>query len=68
MLEKKNNINCTEIAGSCDKFRHLLIISGKGRVGALDVRAGDTVTLNILRGGEEKTVSITVTEDCLTEY
>ena len=34
----------------------------------LDVRAGDTVTLNILRGGEEKTVSITVTEDCLTEY
>ena len=34
----------------------------------LDVRVGDVVTLNILRGGEEKTVSITITRDCLTEY
>ena len=34
----------------------------------LDVRVGDTVTLNILRNGEEKAVSIVITEDCLTEY
>ena len=34
----------------------------------LDVRAGDTVTLNIIRGEEEKTVSIIITENCLTEY
>ena len=34
----------------------------------LDVRAGDVVTLKILRGGEEMTVSITITEGCLTEY
>ena len=34
----------------------------------LDVRAGDIVTLKILRGGEEKTVSITITEGCLTAY
>lgn len=34
----------------------------------LDVRAGDVVALDILRDGEEKTVSITVTEDCLAEY
>lgn len=34
----------------------------------LDVRVGDVVILNILRGGEEKTVSITITEDCLTAY
>ncbi len=34
----------------------------------LDVRAGDTVTLRILRNGETQTVSVTVTEDCLTEY
>ena len=34
----------------------------------LDVHAGDVVTLNILRNGEEKTVSITITEECLTEY
>ena len=34
----------------------------------LDVRVGDVVTLKILRGDEEMTVSITVTEDCLTEY
>ena len=34
----------------------------------LDVREGDVVTFNILRGGEEKSVSITITEGCLTEY
>lgn len=34
----------------------------------LDVRVGDTVTFNIIRDGAENTVSITITEDCLTEY
>ena len=34
----------------------------------LDVRVGDVVTFNILRDGEEKSVSITITEKCLTEY
>ena len=34
----------------------------------LDVRAGDTVELTVLRGGEEKTVSFKITEGCLTEY
>ena len=34
----------------------------------LDMRAGDTVEFLILRGGEEKTVSFTITEGCLTEY
>ena len=34
----------------------------------LDVRPGDVVTLTVLRGGEERTVSITITEDCLTAY
>ena len=34
----------------------------------LDLRPGDTVTLTILRNGEELQVSITVTEDCLTAY
>ena len=34
----------------------------------LDVRVGDVVILNILRSGEEKTVSITITEECLTAY
>ena len=34
----------------------------------LDVRAGDVVTIRILRGGEEMSVSITVTEGCLTAY
>ena len=34
----------------------------------LDVRVGDVVTLKVLRGGEEMNVSITITEDCLTEY
>ena len=33
----------------------------------LDVRVGDTVELTVLRGGEEKTVSIKITEGCLTE-
>ena len=34
----------------------------------LDVRVGDCITLNILRDGEEKTVSVTITQECLTEY
>jgi serine protease Do len=34
----------------------------------LDVRAGDVVTIKILRGSEEMTVDITITEDCLTAY
>jgi serine protease Do len=34
----------------------------------LDARIGDVVTLNILRGGEEKSVSFTITKDCLAEY
>ena len=34
----------------------------------LDVRVGDVVTLKVLRGGEEINVSITISEDCLTEY
>lgn len=34
----------------------------------LDVRAGDTVVLNILRDGAEMTVNIQITEDCLTAY
>ena len=34
----------------------------------LDVRMGDVVTLQILRAGEEKTVNITITENCLTAY
>ena len=34
----------------------------------LDVRAGDIVTINIIRDGEQKSVSVTITEDCLTEY
>lgn len=34
----------------------------------LDVRVGDTVELTVLRGTEEKTVIIKITEDCLTEY
>ena len=34
----------------------------------LDVRVGDVVTLNILRADEEKSVSITITENCLVAY
>ena len=34
----------------------------------LDVRVGDTVTLQILRDGEEMTVSTVITEECLTAY
>jgi len=37
-------------------------------VSHFDVRVGDVVILNILRSGEEKTVSITITEGCLTAY
>ena len=34
----------------------------------LNVRVGDVVILNILRGGVEMSVSITITESCLTAY
>lgn len=34
----------------------------------LNVRAGDVVTLKILRDSEEMTVSITITEECMTAY
>ena len=34
----------------------------------LDVRVGDTVSLTVLRNGEEVTVEIEITEDCLTAY
>ncbi len=34
----------------------------------LDVRVGDTVSLCILRDGEEMTVSTIITEDCLAAY
>lgn len=34
----------------------------------LDVRAGDIVELEILREGQETSVSIRITEDCLTAY
>lgn len=34
----------------------------------LDVRVGAVVTLEILRGSEQSTVQITITEDCLTAY
>ena len=34
----------------------------------LDVRIGDVVTLEILRGNEKSTVQITITENCLTAY
>jgi len=42
-VEKKNSKNCEFIEGRSDKFIHLLVISGKGRVGALDVKAGSSV-------------------------
>ena len=34
----------------------------------IDVRVNDVITLTVLRNGEEVTVSLTITEDCLTEY
>lgn len=34
----------------------------------LDVRAGDTVELDILRNGEQSSVRIQITEECLTAY
>ena len=34
----------------------------------LDLRVGDTLTLNILRNDTEKTVNITITQDCMTAY
>ena len=44
-VEKKSSESCKKIEGNCDKFRHLLVISGKGRVGALEVCAGSSVLL-----------------------
>ena len=46
-VEKKSSENCKAIEGSCDKFRHLLVISGNGRVGELNVAAGSSVLLPI---------------------
>lgn len=34
----------------------------------LDVRVGDTVVLGILRGEQEMTVAIDITQQCLSEY
>ena len=34
----------------------------------LDMRPGDVVTLNVLRDGEEISLDITITEECLTAY
>lgn len=34
----------------------------------LDVRVGDVVEFAVLRGGEEASVSVEITEDCLTAY
>ena len=34
----------------------------------LDVRVGDVVSFCVLRDGEDITVSITITQDCLTAY
>ncbi len=34
----------------------------------ITARPGDTVTFQVLRDGAEKTVEVTVTEDCLTAY
>ena len=34
----------------------------------LDVRVGDTVSMTVIRDGEEITVSTVITEDCLTAY
>ena len=44
-VEKKSSEGCKRIEGNCDKFRHLLVISGKGRVGALEVCAGSSVLI-----------------------
>lgn len=45
-VEKKDS-SCGEIVGNSDKFRHLLVLSGKGRVGELDVSAGSSVLIPI---------------------
>ena len=34
----------------------------------ISARVGDVLTFNIIRAGTEMTVSVTVTEDCLTAY
>lgn len=46
-VEKKNAPSCGEIIGNEEKFRHILVLSGKGRVGDLDVSAGSSVLLPI---------------------
>ncbi|MBE6618295.1 MAG: mannose-6-phosphate isomerase [Ruminococcaceae bacterium] len=43
-VEKKDS-SCGEIIGNADKFRHILVLSGKGKVGDLDVLAGSSVLL-----------------------
>ena len=43
-VEKKDS-SCGEIFGNADKFRHILVLSGKGRVGDLDVSSGSSVLL-----------------------
>ena len=34
----------------------------------LDARVGNTVSMNIIRNGVEKTVTTTITQDCLSAY
>lgn len=43
-VEKKDS-SCGEIFGNADKFRHILVLSGKGILGDLDVSAGSSVLL-----------------------
>lgn len=43
-VEKKSSA-CGEIFGNADKFRHILVLSGKGILGDLDVSAGSSVLL-----------------------
>ena len=34
----------------------------------LDVRVGDTISITVIRNGEQITLSLTITEDCLSSY
>ncbi len=45
-VEKKDS-SCGKIIGNSDKFRHILVLSGKGKVGDLDVSSGSSVLLPI---------------------
>lgn len=45
-VEKKDS-SYGEIFGNADKFRHILVLSGKGKVGDLDVASGSSVLLPI---------------------